>query len=416
MWGRLPTCAAVAYRRRSAANAAVGRLPIGRRIPSCPTRSTQHLFPHGDAANEIEIDGIAETGFVAQRDGAVRCGFDGGLDDVALPVAPAGGDVAGKHEVRQAGEGPVVGTPDAGLQHAAAPDRNGGGLGDIVYPFGLAESGHPAELDVDDAAGAQLDGLLGVARGANALVQADGSFELRLERGVIDDVVVIQRLLDHHQVKIVQLAQVLGVGQGVGGVGVGHQLDRRETFAHAAAHVDVPAGLDLHLDALIAGGEFDFDFFEQLLHGILYADGDAAGNLAARAGADLLPQRDAVHTRFQVPDGVSQAAARHVVTADVFGQGEDVFGGIQRFAEHARGDVIVENAPGGGGPLLVVEGVFAGGDFAPTGDAVAGDFHQNDVTAVGAGKAGFEEMHQRHADLAQGDAVEFHCDGSRRET
>src|ERR1039458_10762115 len=38
MWGRLSTCAAVGYRRRMAANAAVGRLTIGRSLPSCPTR------------------------------------------------------------------------------------------------------------------------------------------------------------------------------------------------------------------------------------------------------------------------------------------------------------------------------------------------------------------------------------------
>src|ERR1035437_405054 len=37
VWGRLATCAAVGYRRRSAASAAVGRLPIGRSLPSCPT-------------------------------------------------------------------------------------------------------------------------------------------------------------------------------------------------------------------------------------------------------------------------------------------------------------------------------------------------------------------------------------------
>src|ERR1035437_8040757 len=46
----------------------------------------------------------------------------------------------------------------------------------------------------------------------------------------------------------------------------------KETFAHAADHIDVPAGLDLHLDALIARGEFHLDFLQQLLHGILNAD------------------------------------------------------------------------------------------------------------------------------------------------
>src|SRR5450756_2946483 len=37
MWGRLTTCTAVGYRRRPAANVAVGRLSIGRSLPSCPT-------------------------------------------------------------------------------------------------------------------------------------------------------------------------------------------------------------------------------------------------------------------------------------------------------------------------------------------------------------------------------------------
>src|ERR1035438_4258103 len=37
LWGRLPTCAAVDYRRPSVANAAESRLTIGRRLPTCPT-------------------------------------------------------------------------------------------------------------------------------------------------------------------------------------------------------------------------------------------------------------------------------------------------------------------------------------------------------------------------------------------
>src|ERR1035441_10044560 len=48
MWGRLSTCAAVGYRRGPVADAEVGRLTIGRSLPSCPTRahhlSSQHLF------------------------------------------------------------------------------------------------------------------------------------------------------------------------------------------------------------------------------------------------------------------------------------------------------------------------------------------------------------------------------------
>src|ERR1019366_5963011 len=57
MWGRLTTCAAVDYRRRSAADAGVpsgsGRLTIGRSLPSCPTWSqaiSEASYPRLDAA------------------------------------------------------------------------------------------------------------------------------------------------------------------------------------------------------------------------------------------------------------------------------------------------------------------------------------------------------------------------------
>src|ERR1019366_7765072 len=44
MWGRLPTCAAVDYRRRPVPHAAVGRLTIGRSLPSCPTNLPRRLY------------------------------------------------------------------------------------------------------------------------------------------------------------------------------------------------------------------------------------------------------------------------------------------------------------------------------------------------------------------------------------
>src|ERR1035441_7283346 len=66
MWVRLTTCAAVDYRRRSPADAAVGRLTIGRTqrvpLPSCPTRRVRsgasqqvlrHEFGFGGVANPV---------------------------------------------------------------------------------------------------------------------------------------------------------------------------------------------------------------------------------------------------------------------------------------------------------------------------------------------------------------------------
>ena len=55
-----------------------------------------------------------------------------------------------------------------------------------------------------------------------------------------------------------------GVGKSVGGVGVGHQQNIGEPCAHLADHIDIPAGFDFDLDALIAGVDFGLDLFEKL--------------------------------------------------------------------------------------------------------------------------------------------------------
>src|SRR5262249_31465428 len=67
-----------------------------------------------------------------------------------------------------------------------------------------------------------------------------------------------------------------------------------------------------------------------------------------------------------------------------------------------------ENGPDRPRPLLVIERVLPGGDLAPSGKPIGGDLHQDDVARIRAGKAGLKEMHQRHADLAKDNLVEFH--------
>src|ERR1039458_9464969 len=119
MWGRLSTCAAVGYRRRMAANAAVGRLTIGRSLPSCPTRwllrTLRDLLQpagglHGVAGGGDhaggESEGVGKFGFswdaeevvhgadqVDRVDGAVLNFFAagvGGAHHVPTPKTPAG--------------------------------------------------------------------------------------------------------------------------------------------------------------------------------------------------------------------------------------------------------------------------------------------------------------------------------------
>src|SRR5438445_164884 len=151
------------------------------------TISTERHLANGDFTQEIVIDGVAETRLIANRDRAPGSHFHCGRNDVAFPVTFAGRHISGQTEIRQRGERNVVCPPNARLQHAATPDRNSRRLSRVVHALGLAKSTYAAELDIDDAAGAQLDGLLGVMRRADAFIQTDGRLQLRLQLGMIDD-------------------------------------------------------------------------------------------------------------------------------------------------------------------------------------------------------------------------------------
>src|SRR6185503_387174 len=122
-------------------------------------RSTDRLLTNGDLGHVLAIDRVAKTRLLTDMDGASRGGFDRRRDDVALPIAVAGRDIAGQNEIRKSGKRNVVRAPDAGFEHAAAPHRDSSGLRDIVNALGLAEPAHAPEFDIDDAACAQPDGL-----------------------------------------------------------------------------------------------------------------------------------------------------------------------------------------------------------------------------------------------------------------
>jgi len=115
-----------------------------------------------------------------------------------LPVAGAGGDVAGQREVGLGGHGDVVGAAYTGLQHAAAPDGDGIFGAEIVDAFGLQVAADAAEFDVDDFAGTEGDGGFGLFVGVDALVKADGSLQIFLDGDVAEEVVPAEGLLDHH--------------------------------------------------------------------------------------------------------------------------------------------------------------------------------------------------------------------------
>ena len=68
-----------------------------------------------------------------------------------------------------------------------------------------------------------------------------GERSMRLELGVVEDVVVRQRLLDQQQVEGVEFGQVRGVGQVIDAVGVDLQQQVGPRLAHGAASARCPS-------------------------------------------------------------------------------------------------------------------------------------------------------------------------------
>ncbi len=98
--------------------------------------SFEHLAAFGERFDAIEARRVADAGRGGNFYRALRRDFHFRLDDVFGPVAAAGGDVAGQSEIRQRGHGDVVRATDAGFEHAAAPDRDGFLLAEIVDAAG----------------------------------------------------------------------------------------------------------------------------------------------------------------------------------------------------------------------------------------------------------------------------------------
>jgi len=127
-------------------------------------------------------------------------------------------------------------------------------------------------LDVDDAARAELDRFLRGAHGVERFIQADGGLNPLLEARVVADVVIVEGLLDHHQVEAVQSGEVIRVRQSVGGVGIDHQSNRPEAGTDYLDGREVPPPLDLDLDPSVSCGELGIDTFSELSQRVLDTD------------------------------------------------------------------------------------------------------------------------------------------------
>ena len=271
-----------------------------------------------------------------------------------------------------------------------------------------------AELDVDDAAGAELDGCAGMLLRVDAFVEANRSVEPALQFDVAENVIPSERLLDHHQVVGFQPLQVRPIFQAIRGIGVDHQPDPRKLQAQPFDRSDIIARLNLDLDALIACGQLALDGCDEFLECFFNSDGHAARNFLTYP-AEEFPEGNALLFCLGVPECGFDRAFGHVVAANRFEHGPD-FGGALEFAPLQEGpDKIAQDVPSGLDRFGGVEGAFTCDAFAPAGDAVRLGFDEQHSPIGDAAETGFKGGDQRHPDFAEGDSLNLQVElpGSR---
>src|SRR5712692_11293041 len=113
------------------------------------TESGQPFFAHGELLDAIQPRRKTDPRTPRHANRSLRRHRHFRLDDVFMPVTPAGGHVPGQNKIRQRGKRDVVRAPDPGLQHPAAPDRNSVRLAKVVNLLCHRVTADASQLDVD---------------------------------------------------------------------------------------------------------------------------------------------------------------------------------------------------------------------------------------------------------------------------
>src|SRR5712672_2001014 len=143
-----------------------------------------------------------------------------------------------------------------GFEHTAAPHGNLFRLATIVDLLRRSVSTDASELDIDDSAGAQLDGRAGVFVGVDAFVETNRSIQFSLQLRVTVQVVPAERLLDHHQVVGFETLQMRPIFKLIRGVRIDHQTNVWKALPQVLDWFDVVSRLNFNFDALIPCCQF----------------------------------------------------------------------------------------------------------------------------------------------------------------
>src|SRR3989475_9230439 len=328
--------------------------PPGPELLALERELADHLLEHGHADAWLRRN--------AHR--AVRLDGEGLADDLRREVTRRRGDVAGQTEVRERREMHVVRTADAHLEHPSAPHGHVVGGANVVNTLRRSEPADPPGLDVHDARGADRDRLPRVLAGVDRVVEADRRLDLALERRVVDEIVVRERLLDHHRARRIDALEKRSVAERVGRVRVEHEGKIGEGPARRLRDLNLEAGLDLELHTLVPALELAADRVHQRFDRWLDANGDTAQDPIARP-AEQHGERLSRALREEVPDRHLDGRLRHAVFPDPRELLVDVLRRGKIRLEQLRQDELLERVEDGARRLARVPRDLAGDALAP---------------------------------------------------
>ena len=266
-------------------------------------------------------------------------------------------------------------------------------------------------LMFDDPAGPHRDRPAGVGGGMHRFVEADRCPDPPLQRCVVPHVVVVQWLLDHHQIEAVEFGEERFVLKGVGAVRVHHERHVGVALPNPPHHLEVPSRLDLDLDPPIAPGQLASDPVEEFLHGVLNADRDPRLGAPPRASEDG-GERFALLAGECVPDRHLDGGLRHVVAADA-GEGRNhlVGVGVVRGGRN-RPEEVADDVLRSADRLGRVARREVGDAFRMPGDPAHPGLEEQELLVGHPREAGLEGVFQAEADFPDGESFDLH--GSKR--
>ena len=214
----------------------------------------------------------------------------------------------------------AVGLSQAELGHGANPAGHVVLVAKVVHHPGRTQAADPLELEIDNPTGLSANGLGGLFRRLGGLVETDRSADRFLEPGQSVQVGSLHGLLEHEQVKLVELAEDIDVGRSVSAVAVDHEGNLAEMLSDGANKLDIATWPDLDLHPAIAFSQMALDALEQLDNRGIEPDGqsrldpqvDLLVDRAEQAGDSRM-----VSLSQQVPQGVLGTATANRLPVQV---------------------------------------------------------------------------------------------------